>query len=341
MNVFSFVFSPTGGTEKVMQILEGEFAVNRVFDLTKEQDLSSVSVGESDICLFGIPSYGGRAPGIAVESIRTIKGNGARAILVAVYGNRDIDDTLLELKDEAEQCGFRIVGAIKAVAEHSIVHRVGAGRPDDIDKTELKKFAETILENLDNPEAVRVPGRRPYRQYNGVPFKPKSTKDCSSCGLCVKKCPVGAIQIRDRAITDKNRCISCMCCVTICPNSARKVNSLFLAAASKKMEKLCALRANNGIFVGHSYNLDAAHDYSIYNKDQLAASSICGCFCCLKIFLPDEITEWCDPEEDTALCPYCEIDSVLGDASGFEITMPFLLRMNERYFGGAYLDEDG
>lgn len=75
-----------------------------------------------------------------------------------------------------------------------------------------------------------------------------------------------------------------------------------------------------------------AHKFSIYNKEQITKSSKCGCFCCIKIFNPDEIEEWIDPDEDTALCPYCDIDSVLGDASGYEITEEFLRKMNERWF---------
>ncbi len=75
-----------------------------------------------------------------------------------------------------------------------------------------------------------------------------------------------------------------------------------------------------------------AHRFSIYNKDQITKSSRCGCFYCVKIFSPDEIDEWIDPDEDTALCPYCDIDSVIGDASGYEITEEFLKKMNERWF---------
>lgn len=75
-----------------------------------------------------------------------------------------------------------------------------------------------------------------------------------------------------------------------------------------------------------------AHQFSIYNKAQLEASTKCGCFCCLKIFLPEEITDWVDPDEDTALCPYCGIDSVIGDASGYEISEVFMKKMQDRWF---------
>ena len=68
-------------------------------------------------------------------------------------------------------------------------------------------------------------------------------------------------------------------------------------------------------------DLMTAHKAAFYNKDMLAADNKCGCFCCLKIFSPSKIDEWCpeveDGEEVTAICPHCGVDSVLGESSGF------------------------
>ena len=51
---------------------------------------------QEDICIVAVPSYGGRVPDAAVSRLRQMKGNGAGAILMVVYGNRDYDDTLAE-----------------------------------------------------------------------------------------------------------------------------------------------------------------------------------------------------------------------------------------------------
>jgi hypothetical protein len=63
---------------------------------------------------------------------------------------------------------------------------------------------------------------------------------------------------------------------------------------------------------------------------------MCGCFFCLATFPPGEIKDWVDENEDgvgqTALCPYCGIDSVIGSASGFPITREFLEEMHRFYF---------
>lgn len=80
-----------------------------------------------------------------------------------------------------------------------------------------------------------------------------------------------------------------------------------------------------------------AHRYSSNHKTQLMKDRKCGCFFCLEIFEPQEIKEWliadnpCD-KEGTALCPHCGIDAVIGESSGFPITIDFLKKMNEYWF---------
>jgi hypothetical protein len=76
----------------------------------------------------------------------------------------------------------------------------------------------------------------------------------------------------------------------------------------------------------------AAHAHSSAHRRELEASEQCGCFYCLAVFPPSDVTEWL-VEEGTALCPRCGIDSVLGSASGYPITPKFLIRMRDHWFG--------
>jgi hypothetical protein len=78
-----------------------------------------------------------------------------------------------------------------------------------------------------------------------------------------------------------------------------------------------------------------AHRRSIHHRSEVLASSRCGCFHCCEVFGPSEITEWTDEVNDmgqTALCPRCGIDSVIGDESGVEISAEFLARMKTFWF---------
>ncbi len=77
--------------------------------------------------------------------------------------------------------------------------------------------------------------------------------------------------------------------------------------------------------------LKSAHDTSSYHRDILARSLECGCFYCLSVFPPDAVREYIDRGQ-TALCPECSIDSVIGDASGYAVSGPFMEQMHEHWF---------
>ena len=74
-----------------------------------------------------------------------------------------------------------------------------------------------------------------------------------------------------------------------------------------------------------------AHGHSIYHREEILASTICGCFYCKATFPPSAIGSWTD-DDTTALCPRCGIDSVIGDASGYPIDGSFLSTMRSHWF---------
>lgn len=114
MKLYDIVFSPTGGTQKAAALLTDALGgeVTHV-DLTDgKQDFHAVSLTKEDTAVISVPSYAGRVPSVAVERLTMLNGQGARAILVCVYGNRAYEDTLVELEDAAKQAGFQVVAAV-------------------------------------------------------------------------------------------------------------------------------------------------------------------------------------------------------------------------------------
>lgn len=248
MNIIEIVFSPTGGTEKVADIVSGYWSKNPVkIDLSDEKtNFSKCDITEEDTVLIAVPSFGGRAPAAAIERLKKIAGNGAKCTIVCVYGNRAYEDTLVEIEDAAKASGFRVIAAIAAVAEHSIMPQYAAGRPDASDKKQLEQFAERIMRKT-NIE-VLIPGNRPYKKNSGAGLVPKPSKDCVKCGLCEEKCPVQAIN-SGSFTADSNKCISCMRCVRMCPHNARKVNNAMVSIAALAIKKACSVRKENELFL--------------------------------------------------------------------------------------------
>ena len=231
MSIYAIYFSPTGGTEKIVTFIAEQFGEYQSIDLCEKTSGLTNDFSKEDLCIIGVPSFGGRVPAIALERIKALSGNNATAILITVYGNRAYEDTLIELEDTLIEKNFTCQAAIAAVAEHSIMHQFATGRPDQNDLT------------------VHVPGNRPYREYGTIPLIPGASHTCGSCGLCAAKCPSGAIPSDNPKQTDKDKCISCMRCISICPTHSRKLNPLMLAAASQKLKKACSGRKENELFL--------------------------------------------------------------------------------------------
>lgn len=251
MSNYMIYFSPTKSTEKIVKIISKEFVVTNEIDLSKHDCKNDYSFGEKDLCIIGVPSYGGRVPSIALKRMEKFIGNNTKVILVVSYGNRAYDDTLKELQDFVKEKGFVCVGAVAAVAEHSIMHNFATNRPDDEDKLQLLDFSKQLKSRIgdEKHKIISLLGNYPYREYKGIPLKPHTTNKCTSCVLCAKLCPVGAISSENPRKLHKNECITCMRCITICPTKAKKLNSLLVQVASKQMEKTCTDRKHNEIFI--------------------------------------------------------------------------------------------
>jgi len=228
-------FSPTGTTRKVIEAIAAGFGPDTVntFDLTLPEQ-GSLNTGPSrvDLAIIGAPVYAGRIPPVARMRLEKINGNGAAGVLVVMYGNREYEDALLELKDYAIKANFRPVAGGAFVGEHSY-HTdnmpIAPGRPDADDLKKAKAFGQAIRQKtndakvLDDISALTVPGTFPYKKRGPSPLTAPVTHEqiCIKCAECAGVCPKAVITIDDTVMTEASGCIHCTACVKICPTGAR------------------------------------------------------------------------------------------------------------------------
>ncbi len=258
INELSLVyFSPTGTTRKVMMETARSIHLKSIsYDLTIHKEKKpSLQFKHNDFVLFGIPVYGGRVPKTFLEYFETLKGDNTPAALIATYGCREYEDALLELKNEVELRGFKVIGAGAFPVQHSIIRQIGLSRPNKEDMKIIADFGIQLNRKLHQTEnfdavSIQVPGNSPYKKYGSVPLVPKVDLSlCTECKVCAKTCPTDAISMDNPKKTDKKKCISCMKCVYSCKQKARYVSKMKLNIAQKKLLKICKNNKEAEIFI--------------------------------------------------------------------------------------------
>lgn len=243
--VWAVYFSGTGTTEKVVTTIAGDMAkaLNAQyktynFNLPKARE-DELSFTADDLVVLGTPVYAGRVPNLLLPYIKEkIHGNGALGIPVVLYGNRNFDDGLMELKNVMFENGFHPIAAAAIVGEHSFSRTLGAGRPDAEDMALVAELTQKAIEKVNDLDAapaqpVQVAGCDPIRPYytprdrHGEPIrdflkaKPMTDPDkCVKCGLCASLCPMGSIAADDFS-NIVGKCIKCCACVKKCPTGAK------------------------------------------------------------------------------------------------------------------------
>ena len=260
-------FSPTHTSAKIARAVGDGIGMERRMetDLTLDESADPIEITNA-LTVIAAPVYGGRVAPVALKRLKRLKGNNAPAILIAVYGNRDYEDALIELRDTAIELGFTPLSAGAFIGEHSYSTTnmpIAAGRPDASDLQIAFQFGQDSLKKLIEKTAVTSPelqaacklkslggklsillssffikGTSPYKIVQaGKPACPVCTEACFVCGECVEVCPTHAISISkdgSQIETDINRCIKCCACVKECPNEARVFHTPFAAILHEK-----------------------------------------------------------------------------------------------------------
>jgi ferredoxin len=249
-------FSPTETTARIVtQIAQGidTDIVSRI-DLTppiaRSQDTAQM---DDELAIIGTPVYAGRVPPEAVRRLRRIKGRNTPAVIVVVYGNRDYEDALLELRDIVAEQGFRPIAGGVFIGEHSYsceATPIATGRPDGQDMEKAQRFGESIREKLnkfktlDDFPALHVPGNFPYKKWvERSEMAPVTVESlCTLCTECAAACPTAAITVEDSVVTTTSECIRCSACIKKCPTGARKWESAWIEQVRKWLNENCRQR---------------------------------------------------------------------------------------------------
>jgi ferredoxin len=255
-------FSPTGTTQKVLESIAKGIAVEDVqhVNLTLPEGVRQTIPPFSDeLVIIGAPVYGGRLPVDAINRFKQIKARRTLAVLIVVYGNREFEDALLELKNLAIELGFNPIAGGAFIGEHSYATKdvpIANGRPDSLDVQKAVDFGARIrdkvraLQSSDARTDLEIPGRFPYEGGpRSIAASPVTKEDtCTVCGTCASVCPTAAISINGSVATKIELCIRCCACVKSCPTGARVWEDSMLKDIANWLNENCSTRKEAQIF---------------------------------------------------------------------------------------------
>ncbi len=263
--VSMFYYSPTHTTQKIVNEIAAGIGIDpqKIMEnnLTfPEFHNSMIEVEPEDLVVIGAPVYAGRIALPALKRFAEIRFSGNPVVLVAVYGNRNYDDALIDLREFALAAGLRPIAAAAFIGEHSYSTKafpVAKGRPDIQDKQAARDFGRSIYEKVQslsnkNPwSELALPGAFPLPERRVIPpsFAETVHENCIQCGHCQEICPAGAVYFKKGYQTHQDLCTICCACLKECPRHARVIKSEHVEKFREILATSCIERREPEIFI--------------------------------------------------------------------------------------------
>ena len=255
-------FSPTGTTRSIVQAIARGLNQNTIeqIDVTKSNARNKgLQTSENDLLVVAVPVYLGRVPDLLSDWLHGINADKTPTVCVVIYGNREYDDALLELKDILKKRGGTPIACAAFIGEHSFSScdtPIAVCRPDATDISFAEKFGRKITERLqsissiDRVSEIKVPGNYPYKNLEdllSVDFIATSD-NCKNCGDCAESCPAGAIDFIDYTLIDKGKCILCCACIKSCSENAKTMKDGLIKDIAIRLSETCKVRKEPELF---------------------------------------------------------------------------------------------
>lgn len=249
IQIFIMFSSPAGSTRKVALIIKEEFSRRntdvQLLDVARDKYtpdfLESLKDAGRHACLFiGSPVYRDVAVPPIREAIEKLPHmDGALAVPFVTWGQACSGVALWQMGSALKDKGFKIAGAAKILAAHSLMWQTGnpagKGHPDQSDQHAVKELVGTLFHRFESKDipvlSLDTLDYQPQVQADQIKEKinapwmivPKDvdTNLCTQCGICREECPVEAVVLNPWPRFERN-CFDCFNCVRLCPEDAIK-----------------------------------------------------------------------------------------------------------------------
>ncbi len=242
-------FSPAGSTAHVARVMRQKIAALETpvttIDLGDDPDIDFIIPqlfdAKDNICLYiGSPVYAAHPVPPVMEFIaRMPRAENGFSVPFVTWGAVTSGIALHEMATALAQKGYRVLGAAKVLARHSMMWAedapLGADHPgpeddqmiatlleavaDKLKKSDPPALSRAILDYQENSVREQMVQMNFERAKKHFPVKKVVKERCTLCGICAENCPVTAIHLSEAAEIGP-ACIHCFNCVRLCPETA-------------------------------------------------------------------------------------------------------------------------
>nr|WP_314930635.1 EFR1 family ferrodoxin [Shuttleworthia satelles] len=224
-------FSATGNCKYVAQRI-AEAAQDTAVSIENQEPLISIASGE----LFGIvtPTYCWELPGPVRTWLNSlsVSGKPAFCFVIATYGTTpgctgEEAKHILKKKDIMMDAAYSVKMPDTWTPMFDLSNPEKVRQQNEYAETEIKSVIQKINDRstgnqMDRKMSYPVhPFAQVFQKYITRTKNFHVEDACISCGLCEKRCPMSAIEIRDKKpVWIKDHCAACLRCLHHCPKFA-------------------------------------------------------------------------------------------------------------------------
>ena len=248
--VFIVYFSAAGFTRHIAEVMEKRFKVlglePSLYDLADNRGLCQTISRQiqrlgNDCCLVvGSPVYVSHAATPIMQFISSLASiDGSYAVPFVSWGGASSGISLFEMARELSRKGFKILGAAKILAVHSLMWQLenplGMGHPNSEDEKVIEQLVEEISNKMQSGGEKEVElSRLAYQSKEAhiemekvtlekakahMPTRAVEEEICSQCKVCAEVCPTDSVTLVPYPVFGKE-CVYCFNCMRSCPEGA-------------------------------------------------------------------------------------------------------------------------